>query len=529
MSKKSSMRLSRSRIILLLAVTLCSGPLLIAQHYGLPLDRYTRLHLLRSDTTHHGSFQGLPVNWVGLDTIKGFEQEKRYSVASNKLYDDHLINIESEDFTAHIDLLLHLEVGTEQGLDNEYQDTTRMSRNMRGFIVRGDIGQKVSFETSFREHQSFLPYYMYLYTQETNVMPGTGRIKPFATTGRDHSIAEGFVAYAPADWVNIQFGSQKNFIGSGYRSLLLSDNSYTYPQVKASFQWFKGKVRYHIIHAWLQTLSRLPQGDTPESLFVKKNGSFKYLEIRPIEKLSIGLFEGVMWNRFEPREGPVALDPLAYSPLIGTAAASIGLDDVRDNVMIGADISARPIPQLLIYGQYVLDKEDRDGFQVGARTVDLGVDGLSLGVEYNSVARFTYANNNIRQNQGHFGQAIAHPMGAGFDELHVDITYFYDRWFLRADYSGADQLIDLPDEVDPCAAGGDIFTTLTCVTDDLDDYKSRLEHLDIRVGKMFNPRSNFNAYIGWMFRERNGAWPEQKQSYFKFGVEMSLFNSYEDF
>ncbi len=508
---------------------LCS---LGAQHYNRPLDNFSKLFLLRSDTAHYGSFQGLPENWTEADSIKGFAPRVTYSNGSTKLFNDHLINIESEDFSAHIDLLLNFEVGKEMKFNNAYSDTTLLSRNMRGFIIRGNIGKKVSFETNFREHQSFVPWYLYQYTLESAVMPGSGRVKAYNATGRDHNIAEGYVAYAPADWVNIQFGTQKNFIGSGYRSLLLSDNSYSYPQLKTSLRFFENKLRYHIIHAWLQTTNRLPRGDTPESLFIRKDGSFKYLEFSPIPKVSIGLFEGVMWNRFERDEGGIQpVDPRAFSPIIGTGIIALGLDDEDNNAVLGLDISVRPLEGLLVYGQYVLDRNDRDGVQAGLKTIDLGINGLSLRAEYNSVSAFAYSHRKIRQNYAHFSEAMAHPQGAGFDELSIGLTYFRNRWFIDGAYIGADIVRDDIDFTgEACTAGGDIFSELECqVGDDRTAHQAHLDQVDLRIGYLFNPKSNFNAYIGWLYRERTGAGDEQYQSMFSVGIDMSLFNHYEDF
>jgi hypothetical protein len=153
-----------------------------------------------------------------------------------------------------------------------------------------------------------------------------------------------------------------------------------------------------------------------------------------------------------------------------------------------------------------------------------------LRAEYNSVSAFAYTNEIVRQNYSHFAQPIAHPMGAGFDEFNAGLTYFYKRWFVNANYVGADQLIDPRNDEEACTAGGDIFSTLACEeNEDISAYEARLEQVDLRLGRLFNPNSNFNAYVGWLFRERKGASPQQLQSMVTFGIEMSLYNRYEDF
>ena len=50
-----------------------------------------------------------------------------------------------------------------------------------------------------------------------------------------------------------------------------------------------------------------------------------------------------------------------------------------------------------------------------------------------------------------------------------------------------------------------------------------------RIGYFFNPKSNFNAYLGWMYRTENRGTIDDRFNMFKFGIEMSLMNTYEDF
>lgn len=520
-------RIEIGLILIMLGLGLSSQ----AQHYNYPLDRYSRFFLLQNDTIHHGSFQGQMQSRYHVDTLKGFEPKVRYTKASQKLYDQHLIELHTKDLNASMDLLLHFEVGRESWEDNEYQDTTRMSRNMRGFIIRADIGNKISVSSSFREFQSYVPWYLFQYSQATEVMPGSGRVKAFNATGLDHNIAQGYVSYRPWEVLNLQFGTQRNFIGSGHRSLLLSDQGYAYPQIKASLYLMEGRLRYHVVHAWLQTLDRLPNGITPESLFIRKGGGFKYLEFAASDALSIGLFEGVVWNRFIPFEGNEAGNPLMYSPLIGTALASLGLADLQDNVVIGLDVSARVKPGLLLYGQYMLDAEDRDGFQLGLQSIDFGVDGLGVRLEYNSVAPFSYTNGSVRQGYNHFSEALSHPMGAGFDEVRASALYFKKRWFADISYVHATQLLDGLDSMGVLTTpGGNIFSRADISTrEDLERYTATLDQVDVRVGRMFNPKSNFNAYLGYLYRDRRGAGERQGQSLLTFGIEMSLFNRNEDF
>jgi hypothetical protein len=432
------------------------------------------------------------------------------------------LSIEKEDLHVYVDVLLNFEVGTELRNSSDYTDTTLLFRNMRGFSVKGTIGEKISFETTFRETQSSLPEYLYLYTGVSDVVPGTGRVKPFNGTAFDHNMAQGYVSYAVNSHLNIQFGSQKNFIGSGYRSMLLSDNAFTYPQLKISTSFMKGKIRYHMIHAWLQTLERLPKGDTPESIFKSKGASFKYLEIRPIEMLTIGIFEGFVWDRFDTEKGTVPFPTNSYIPVIGVNSVIYGLD-AEQNGMMGVDLLIRPTKGLRIFGQYALDGENKDAYQVGFRTTDWLLKGLTLGAEYNEAGTSTYAASSTDISYTHYGQPLAHSMGNGFKEVHVDLMYFYKRIFLDARYTMASQSSLKNGDY----AGDQLYTALPVNGYALDSRS--LDQVDLRIGYFFNPKSNFNVYAGWMFREQESLGIPRPYNMLKFGIEMSLINRYEDF
>src|SRR5581483_5391378 len=61
--------------------------------------------------------------------------------------------------------------------------------NTRGFIIRGDIGKQLSFESSFYENQSTFPGYIADFADTFKVIPGQGRWKTFKTNGFDYAMA----------------------------------------------------------------------------------------------------------------------------------------------------------------------------------------------------------------------------------------------------------------------------------------------------------------------------------------------------
>ncbi|MGL5888237.1 MAG: hypothetical protein ACRC3B_00040, partial [Bacteroidia bacterium] len=121
-------------------------------------------------------------------------------------------------FRLYIDPLFNLQAGS-------VSDSTGGGNfwiNTRGVTARGDIGTRVSFETSFLENQAQMPLFVDAYARKQLVIPGQGRWKAFDTTGFDYAMASGYVSVAATRWLNIQAGHGKHFVGDGYRSLLLS-------------------------------------------------------------------------------------------------------------------------------------------------------------------------------------------------------------------------------------------------------------------------------------------------------------------
>ena len=127
------------------------------------------------------------------------------------------------DIRISIDPQLNVESGTDHVSDSS------VLTNTRGFRVAGNIGKDFSFLSSFRENQStFIPY-LHSYVNSTRVVPGQGLVKVFKVNAFDYAMAEGHISYSPSSHFNMIFGHGKNFIGDGYRSLLLSDNAFNYP------------------------------------------------------------------------------------------------------------------------------------------------------------------------------------------------------------------------------------------------------------------------------------------------------------
>ena len=82
------------------------------------------------------------------------------------------------------------------------------------------------------------------------IIPGRGIAKRFKDDAYDYPVAEAYLSYTPADFINIQFGHGKNFIGDGYRSLFQSDVASPHPFLKLNTKFWK--IKYTNTWTWLR-------------------------------------------------------------------------------------------------------------------------------------------------------------------------------------------------------------------------------------------------------------------------------------
>ena len=349
-----------------------------------------------------------------------------------KLFQENLLNIKEDDVFLTADPLFNLTTGRTNYMDT----TTWIYTNTRGVRVSGNITSKFSFETRYYENQFYYPEYLDSVADARGVAFGLGRSKTFKGKGHDVGMSSGYISYSPIKELNIQFGQGKHFIGDGYRSMLLSDNSFNYPYLSLSMNLLDGKLFYKTVNAWMQTLERMPLSASPEALFKRKAGSFHYLSFKPKKQLEIGFFEGIIFRRYEDSVGEIPIDPAFYVPVIGVGSG-LNVNNDFNKVAFGINVNFTPAEYIKIYGQFVMDDFSKTGYQIGGKWFDLlKVKNSWLILEYNSAVPYLFSKSgeNITQNYSHANQELAHPLGASFNELLVMAHFEKDRFFANAKY-----------------------------------------------------------------------------------------------
>jgi Capsule assembly protein Wzi len=430
-------------------------------------------------------------------------------------------------FRLYIDPLLNLQAGSttfNNGSGNFWINT-------RGVTARGDIGKRVSFETSFLENQAQMPLFVDLYARNQLVIPGQGRWKTFDTTGFDYAMASGYISVAASRWLNIQAGHGKHFVGDGYRSLLLSDNSFNYPFARFTAN-FGQRKQFQITSLYaaltnLKSISPVPPGT--ERLFQKKPAAFQILSWKPVRALELSFFQGVMWQSADS-SNRMNTGLLFFNPVPGIGPAIEKLDGTN-NYLLGAMFRFDFLKSFSVYGQAMLDqngagRKRKLGIQGGLKMFNLfTVKHLHAQAEFNKVRSFTYSAANAEQAWTHYGQPLAHPLGAGFTEFTANLQYKLGDFFFHG--RGTWASID-----------ANSTTTNYGQSPFLSDengmlgspVKNSFQYIDVRAGWMISYASNLNISAGITSRKiglPGGNFNNEQLIYIS--LRTSLNNIYFDF
>ncbi len=473
---------------------------------------------LDSNATHL-AMKPLLESRLDLSKTKGFAKDstKFYYLIGLKIWRDHLVKVEKEDFKLYIDPLFDLMLTDDFADTSAYRDSVRLFHNTRGILIQGSIGQNLSFQTGVLENQVRLPLYQKYIADSLLVIPGMGRWKVYKTAGYDYSMSFGYLSLKLRPWLHAAWGYGKNFIGHGYRSVLLSDATFSYPYMRATAYAFKGKLQYTSIYSSLQTLERMPLGEVPESLFKRKAASFHYLSWTPIPDLELGLFEGIVWQRWDST-GTRSLPLTAYIPVIGLNGLARGFSG-KQNVVAGINLRYRISDALHVYAQYLVDdlSKNKNAMQVGFKWLDLAK-GLDVQAEYNSVASGTYASEYSLQNYEHYNQPLGHPAGPGSDEFLAIVQYRYKKWFIRT------KSVFLREKG---GIDGDLF--YTSGEDTSDSLGTKMNQWDIETGFFMNPKTNMQFVVGFTDRLSKKGDFSHHSSLIYVSWRTSIWAKYNDF
>lgn len=523
--------IGRQFLLLLLIHGVC---LVRAQQNDVPFQRDIYVDIERNaarlDNTTFTGLKPVLESRADLSNVMGYrlDSTKYYYEVEEKIFKEHLLEVGDGDFHLTLDPLFQFELGFDKGDRTEYPDTNVLYNNVRGLRITGDLGPKLSFQTMFHETQALMPQYLFRSAFAIGSISGQGRVKFPEEAKLDYGWSQASVSYSPIAWLNIQLGHGKHFVGHGYRSVLLSDNSIPAPYLKFSLLSTNKRWHYTTWHSKLEhgvmRVDRLPTGDAAESMFSWMRARFNHLSVR-LGRVELGLFESTIFRNID-RHGVRPFDVLEMNPLIGLNTALKGFKGDYKN-LVGVDLRVKVLDNAFIYGQFATDDPDqkRYAWQAGMRLFDVGLKDLNIQLEYNTVQPFMYMADPVQLAYMNAGLPMAHPMGANFSEVVaiVDKAFLerfrvqakvnvatYQRDSLTAENHGSD--LNKPD------VAVRVHRTV----------QQELTYVDANVSYLFNPMTNLRAVVGVSRRDLRGASDGEQSTYIYVALRTGLFNRYYD-
>ena len=464
-----------------------------------------------------------------------------------KLLNENTVEIKGEDYWFTLNPIFDLQLGKDSRSDISYTYI-----NTRGINFRGGLGTKLNFTTTVFESQGRFADYFNRYAESIRpaggnpaIIPGIGIAKEFKTNSYDFPLAEANLTFAASKHIDLQLGYGRNFIGDGYRSLLVSDGASPYPYFKLNTNFWK--IKYTNTYTWLKDVR--PEA-TLERTYATKFIAHHYLSWNISNKLNLGLFESVIWNNTNDR----GFDASFVNPIIFYRAVEFASSARTGNAILGLTYKYKWSNQINFYGQFILDEfslqdvkagdnswKNKYGYQLGAKYYDaFKVKNLLLQVEYNHVRPYTYSHSMPITNYGHNNQSLGHQWGANFSELIAIARYHKGRYFADAKITIGTRGFDFDTLENSFNYGGNIYK-------DYDEKrafdsgvkvgqgnKTNIFIADFQGGYLVNPVTNLKLYASLIYRSFNpmkntATTFQESTNWFSIGLRADIFNWYFDY
>jgi hypothetical protein len=252
---------------------------------------------------------------------------------------------------------------------------------------------------------------------------------------------KGNFEYRASDRFQFSFGNSENFLGEGYRSLLLSEFASNFLNVKLKAKVWRFKYLFMIGQMRDNSIRPVKKYWDQEARYT----AFHYMSWNVTRKINLAFFESVIWRGQDTtlsRGVEVQyLNPVIFWRPVEYAQGS------TDNSIIGLNASFKN-KGLTLYHQLVLDEfllgelragngwwANKYGLQFGAKyEAGCKENRFRFLAEYNLVRPFTYAHKTSLESYSHMGRPLAHPQGANFTEFVSEALWSNGPWDASLQY-----------------------------------------------------------------------------------------------
>ena len=464
-----------------------------------------------------------------------------------KLWNENLVEIQGDGYWFTLNPIVDIQFGKSNPSVSKYTYI-----NTRGIQINGGIGSQLNFTTTIYESQGRFADYFNNYAVSIKpdggnpaIIPGIGIAKDFKTDAFDFPSADANLAFTPSKFFNLNLGYGRNFIGDGYRSLLLSDGASPYPYFKINTNFWK--IKYTNIYTWLKDVR--PEV-TIDRTYATKFAASHYLSLNVTKKWNLGFFESVIWSNKNNR----GFDMSFINPIIFYRTVEFSSSARTGNAMLGLTSKYKWNSQLNFYGQFLLDEfslsdiksgdnswKNKYGYQLGAKYYNaFGVKNLLVQAEYNHVRPYVYSHSDPLTNYGHNNQSLGHQWGGNFREFVLIARYHSNRYFADAKFTFGERGLDFDTVEDSFNYGGNIYKDY-----DVDrpfdkgvkvgqGNKTAIFIADLQAGYLVNPATNMKLIGSIIYRNFNPTTEtlttlKESTTWFSVGLRCDVFNWYFDY
>ncbi|MCF8322020.1 MAG: capsule assembly Wzi family protein [Flavobacterium sp.] len=474
-------------------------------------------------------------------------QKKTSGWFNKKLWNESLVEIQGDNYWFTLNPILDMQGGKATG--NKELNTFI---NTRGINFKGGLGSNINFTTTIFESQGRFANYFNRYAESIKpdggnpaIIPGMGIAKPYKTGAFDFPLAEANLTFTVNQFFDLQLGYGRNFIGDGYRSILVSDGASPYPYFKINTKFWK--LKYTNTYTWLKDVR---PDVSLERTYAKKFIANHYLSWNVSNKLNLGFFESVIWSDSNNR----GFDMSFANPIIFYRSVEFSASSRTGNALLGMTAKYKWNNQINFYGQFLLDEfslsdiqagekswKNKFGYQLGVKYYNaFKVDNLLLQFEYNHVRPYVYSHSDVITNYAHNNQSLGHQWGANFREFIAIARYHKGRFFADFKLTSGVRGFDFAESGVKSNFGGNIFR-------DYEDErfadsnvtvgqgnKTTILITDLQAGYLINPATNLKLFGSFIYRNFDPSQNtlstfKENTTWFSIGIRSDVFNWYFDF
>lgn len=356
-------------------------------------------------------------NWEWTDSPYNKNDRHWWNTFYNKKSDFY--DYQTDAFSLRLNPVIHLGAGRDQ------DSGTNLFTNTRGIEAQGMIDEKIGFYTFLSTTQSIFPDYVSSRIFPNGALPYEAFWKEFNDDGFDYFHARGYFTFNVSKSIDVQAGYDKQFIGNGLRSMIMSD--FSSPFLFAKINTRVGKFQYTNMFAQMTSDIIFNQGFPGEGDYPTKFFVMHRLGVDIVPRLNVGISEYII-----SRDAQIEY----FNPIIFLRAMEL-FKGSPDNVLISADFNYNYKGRARIYGQLIFDDFEIDairsgtkgweikfGTQLGVKYFDaFNVSNLDLQLESNLSRPYFYAHEDPQLSFTNTRNPLAHPMGSNFREFLLAGVY----------------------------------------------------------------------------------------------------------